>query len=258
MPGCVSNSMLREGVFGYSRSPSRGFGRMKFCWSSSFECLQIEPNNPCGDKWNPLPLWSLALMHCFLRESLCTDSTTMSNVQNWRWCQSITDLENWNINYYRTDMCQPMFSHEFEISPIFNLNRCKRATFYDNCTTKPLVHFPLVKQTDIFAPMLTCLDLDSHYTHFRSLKQHWESSRGHSNKPTAGMVGGRCRLLGWGFGKHTCATTTHSMGSVLQTHVVKVDLIIEPIMYSLKANCFWTAASTAVVHAQSISPTFHF
>lgn len=120
MPGCVSNSMLREGVFGYSRSPSRGFGRMKFCWSSSFECLQIEPNNPCGDEWNPLPLWSLALMHCFLRESLSTDSKTMLNVQNWRWCQSSTDLENWNINYYRTDTCQPVFSSEFEISPIFN------------------------------------------------------------------------------------------------------------------------------------------
>ncbi len=45
-----------EGVFGYSRRPSRGFGRMQFCWSSSFVCLQIEPNNPCGDEWNPLSL----------------------------------------------------------------------------------------------------------------------------------------------------------------------------------------------------------
>lgn len=38
------------------------------------------------------------------REPLFTDSNTMLNVQNWRWCQSSMDLKNRNINYYWTDV----------------------------------------------------------------------------------------------------------------------------------------------------------
>lgn len=73
---------------------------------------RLNPIIPVGDEWNPLPLCSRALMHCFLWEPLSTDSNTMLNVQNWRWCQSSMDLKNQNVNYYRTDMCLPVFTYK--------------------------------------------------------------------------------------------------------------------------------------------------
>lgn len=133
----------------------------------------------------------------------------------------------------------------------------KDTNFVTTNTTKPSRHLPLFEQQTYFSTNVGVLDLDSHYTHFRSLKQHWESSRGHSNKPTAGMVGGRCGLLGWGSGKHTCATTTHSMGSILQTHVVKLDLIIEPTRIHLEGKLFLDgniySSSTCPIYFAQIS-----
>ncbi len=136
-----------EGVFGYSRRPSRGFGRMQFCWSSSFVCLQIEPNNPCGDEWNPLslqpgtdalfPLTTNVHWHCWM----CNNGDA-------------SPTRAWYINYCQTDTSYPMFSYKQRnkkcmISQV-HLNRYKRSKVCDFCTTNvikpPLVFHWLNKQ----------------------------------------------------------------------------------------------------------------
>ncbi len=139
-----------EGVFGYSRRPSRGFGRMTFCWSSSFVCLQIEPNNPCGDEWNPLSLQPGT-------DALFPLRTTVHWLQNYVECAIMEMPVQHGPDMLTTAKLIPLTqcflinkgTKKFMISQV-HLNRYKRSKVCNFCTTNvikpPLVFHWLNKQ----------------------------------------------------------------------------------------------------------------
>ncbi len=130
----------------------------------------------------------------------------------------LTTNVHWLQNYVECAIMEMPVQHGPDIlttakliplTQCFLINRGTKNVWYLKSTstgTKEamfVISAPLMSSNPPRLPLFEQTDNVGKSDSFRSLKQSWESSRGCCNKPTAGMVGGRCRLLGWN------STNTH-------------------------------------------------